>query len=198
VPTVVIESAGSTSLTKIGSTYFLHNAGSGPELKFDGAPVTDGMWAGWAPIGAEQTAAGYNVAWKNAGTGQYNAWSTDSSANYITNTLSFVSASSTALQSIESTFQQDLNGDGTIGVHAALLQAGSANGDNFVFKADLLAPGADVTDSSFDIVEIALHSRDQASTSGETSIWLAPVVDTPDGLAEDHWAGLKFGHFIVQ
>jgi serralysin len=198
VPTVVIESAGSTSLTKIGSTYFLHNAGSGPELKFDGAPVTDGMWAGWAPIGAEQTAAGYNVAWKNAGTGQYNAWSTDSSANYITNTLSFVSASSTALQSLETSFQQDLNGDGTIGVHAALLQAGSANGDNFVFKADLLAPGADVTDSSFDIVEIALHSRDQASTSGETSIWLAPVVDTPDGLAEDHWAGLKFGHFIVQ
>jgi serralysin len=198
VPTVVIESAGSTSLTQIGSTYFLYNAGSGPELKFGGAPVTDGMWAGWAPIGAEQTAAGYNVAWKNAGTGQYNAWSTDSSGSYITNTLSFVSASSTALQSIETSFQQDLNGDGTIGIHAALLQAGSASGDNFVFKTDLLVPSGDITVSSFDIGEIALHSRAQAFISGETAIWLAPVVATPDGLVEDDLAGLKFGHFIVQ
>ncbi len=198
VSAVVIESAGSTSLIKIGSTYFLYNAGSGPELRFEGTPVTDGTWTGWAPIGAEQTAAGYNVAWKNAGTGQYNVWNADSSGNYATTTLSFVSASSTALQSIETSFQQDLNGDGTIGFHAALLQAGSASGDNFVFKADLLVPGGDVINSSFDIGEIALHSRAQAFTSGDTAIWLAPVVDAPDGLIGDHLAGLKFGHFIVQ
>ncbi|WP_430649563.1 Ig-like domain-containing protein [Bradyrhizobium murdochi] len=113
-PTVVIESAGSTSLTQIGSNYFLNHAGPGPVLKFGGAPVTEGMWAGWAPIGAEQTATGYNVVWKNAGTGQYNTWSTDSSGNYITNTLSFVSGTNTALRSLETSFHQDLNGDGSI------------------------------------------------------------------------------------
>ncbi|MEH2591217.1 M10 family metallopeptidase C-terminal domain-containing protein [Bradyrhizobium sp. AZCC 1721] len=120
-PTVVIESAGSTSLTQIGSNYFLHQAGSGPVLKFGGAPVTAGMWAGWAPIGAEQTATGYDVVWKNAGTGQYNAWSTDSSGNYITNTLTFVSGTNTALQSLETSFQQDLNGDGVAGHFANVL-----------------------------------------------------------------------------
>ncbi|MEH2599182.1 hypothetical protein V1278_006095 [Bradyrhizobium sp. AZCC 1577] len=127
-PTVVIESAGSTSLTQIGSNYFLYQAGSGPVLKFGGAPVTTGMWAGWAPIGAEQTATGYNVVWKNAGTGQYNAWSTDSSGNYIANTLSFVSGTNTTLQSLETSFQQDLNGDGTTGAPTVVIEsAGSTS-----------------------------------------------------------------------
>jgi hypothetical protein len=116
VPTTIIEAFGSTSLVQIGNNYFLENGGTAPELEFGGAPVTAGMWAGWAPIGAEQAASGYDVAWKNAGTGQYNVWSTDNSGNYITNLLSFVSGSSTALESFEIIFHQDLNGDGVIGV----------------------------------------------------------------------------------
>ncbi|WP_312017700.1 hypothetical protein [Bradyrhizobium sp. CIR18] len=103
---MVIQTDGSTSLVQSGITYFLNpvGGGSGPELYFAGAPVTAGMWAGWAPIGAVQASGGYDVAWKNTGTGQFNIWSTDSSGHYITNLLSFASATSTALESYETTF----------------------------------------------------------------------------------------------
>ncbi|MCA1550128.1 M10 family metallopeptidase C-terminal domain-containing protein [Bradyrhizobium sp. BRP19] len=129
-PSIAIETAGSTSLVQLGSNYFLNPVagGTGPQLVFSGAPVTVGIWTGWAPIGAEQTGSGYNVAWKNAGTGQYNIWSTDSNGNYITNLLTFVSGTNTALQSYESTFHQDLNGDGVIGAPSIAIEtAGSTS-----------------------------------------------------------------------
>ena len=44
-----------------------------------------GQFGAWAPIGAEQTASGYEVAWKIAGADQYTVWNTDSSGNYIWN-----------------------------------------------------------------------------------------------------------------
>jgi hypothetical protein len=152
--TVVIESAGSTSLSQIGSNYFLKGS-SGPDLKFGGSPVTDSTWAGWAPIAAEQTATGFNVVWKNAATGQYNAWTTDSSGNYITNTLSFVSGTNTALKSLEASFNQDLNGDGTIGAPTVVIEsAGSTSlsqiGSNYFLKGSsgpvLKFDGAPVTE----------------------------------------------------
>ena len=42
--TTVIESIGSTSLVQVGSNYFLDSisGGTGPELKYGGAPVTAG------------------------------------------------------------------------------------------------------------------------------------------------------------
>jgi serralysin len=46
-------------------------------------------------------------------------WTTDSSGNYVSALFGVVSGSSNALQSIESLFHQDLNGDGTIGVPAS-------------------------------------------------------------------------------
>ncbi|HMI10942.1 MAG TPA: hypothetical protein VK567_05000, partial [Bradyrhizobium sp.] len=51
---------------------------------------------------------------------QYIVWSTDSSGNYLATISgpSAVSGTSTTLESLESTFHQDLNGDGTIGVPA--------------------------------------------------------------------------------
>ena len=48
--------------------FFLDNTGSstGPELKYGGAAVTAGEFAGWTAIGAVQVAGGgYDVAWKN-------------------------------------------------------------------------------------------------------------------------------------
>ena len=62
------------------------------------------------------TATGYEVAWKVTGADQYTVWNTDSSGNYISNAIGVVSGSSTALESLETSFQQDLNGDGTIGL----------------------------------------------------------------------------------
>lgn len=65
-----------------------------------------------------QTVSGYDIAWKNASSGQFNIWSTDASAHYS----SFVSGSNPALESYESTFHQDLNGDGAIGIQAVILE----------------------------------------------------------------------------
>ncbi len=50
------------------------------------------------------------------GTGQYTVWNTDSNGNYVSNIVGVVSGTSAALESIESSFHQDLNGDGTIGL----------------------------------------------------------------------------------
>jgi hypothetical protein len=150
VTTTVIESFGSTSLVQVGNNYYLYANGtsSGPELKYQGAPITVGEWAGWAPIGAEATATGYEVAWKLAGADQYTVWNTDTNGNDTTNTIGTVSGSSTALESLEPSFHQDLNGDGVIGIPAATGTAASTpaaqappvtvvNNDTFVFRSGL-------------------------------------------------------------
>ena len=70
----------------------------------------------WVPIGAEQTANGFEVAWKITGADQYTVWYTDSSGNYVSSVFDVASGSSATLQSFETSFQQDLNGDGAIGL----------------------------------------------------------------------------------
>ena len=76
--------ASSSHLTQVGNNYFLYNtSNSGPSLKYSGTLVVAGQFGGWTPIGVEQTATGYEVAWKVAGANQYTAWNTDSSGNYI-------------------------------------------------------------------------------------------------------------------
>src|SRR5205807_844594 len=117
----VIEALGSTSLVQVGNNYFLDSisSGTGPGLKIGGAAVVTGQYGAWAPIGAEQTAGGYDVAWKNSSTGLYTAWATDSNGNYLSNIIGDVVATSTALESLEPTFHQDLNGDGVIGLPPA-------------------------------------------------------------------------------
>ena len=45
-----------------------------------------GQFGAFAPIGVEQTATGYEVAWKDASTGLYHtAWNTDNNGNYVSN-----------------------------------------------------------------------------------------------------------------
>ena len=63
------------------------------------------------------------MAWKIAGADQYSIWSTDSNGNFISNTIGTVSGTSTALESLETSFHQDLNGDGTIGVPPTVIEA---------------------------------------------------------------------------
>ena len=116
----VIEGFGSTSLVEGGSNYFLYpNGGSAVELSYAGAPVVAGQFdqfgGHWVPIGAEQTASGYEVAWKVTGADQYTVWNTDNSGNYISSVFDVASGTSAALQSFETSFHQDLNGDGSIG-----------------------------------------------------------------------------------
>jgi hypothetical protein len=135
----VIESFGSTSLTVVGNQYhFGDNSGSGPTLKFQGGAITVGQIGSWVPIGVEQTANGYQVAWKVTGADQYTIWDTDSSGNYISNTA-VLSASAAALKSAESAFHQDLNGDGIItgaaAAHAATVY-GTAGNDTLASTAN--------------------------------------------------------------
>ena len=145
VTTTVIEAFGSTSLGQVGSNYFLESvsSGTGPELKYAGAAVVTGQFAPYTPIGGEQTAVGYEVAFQNCGTAQFSIWNTDSSGNFIS--FSVYSGTSTALESLETSFHQDLNGDGVIGIPAATGPSETrpesqsvtvlvANNDTFVFQ----------------------------------------------------------------
>ena len=153
LPTTMIEAFGSTSLAEVGNNYFLNSisTGSGPELKYAGAAVAAGQFgSGWAPIGAEVTSTGYEVAWNIPGTDQYTVWNTDSSGNFVSNNIGIVSGSSTALESLETSFHQDLNGDSVIGVpasHTGSLSSPSsqvvtiASNDTFVFHPGV---GSDV------------------------------------------------------
>jgi hypothetical protein len=104
------------------------------------------------------------VAWKVAGADQYSVWNTESDGNYIANAIGVVSGTSSTLESFETSFHQDLNGDGTIGpvVSSALAQAatisptvspndtnsaaqsifqkfGGAGNDTFVFRPNMRA-----------------------------------------------------------
>ncbi|SHM81545.1 beta strand repeat-containing protein [Bradyrhizobium lablabi] len=126
----VIESFGSTSLIQVGSNFYMSNTGSGTEavLMYNGSPVVTGEFTAaaggtWTPIGAEQTASGYEVAWKVAGANQYSVWNLDSSGNYIGNSILPTSGTSLAIESIETSFHQDLNGDGTIGVTGTVIES---------------------------------------------------------------------------
>jgi hypothetical protein len=119
----VIQTDGSTSLAE-GSNqfYYLDNSGGvGPALQLNGAPVVAGQFGAWTPIGAVQTAGGYDVAWKNASLGLYTYWTTDSSGNHLTDSAA-MSGTSYALESLETIFNQDLNGDGVIGPTKTVIQ----------------------------------------------------------------------------
>ena len=120
-----IESNGLTSLLQVGNDYDLESisSGTGPELQRGGAAVTVGEYGSWTPIAAEQTATGYDVAWKLAGADEYTVWSTDSSGNYLSNLIPHVAGNSIALESLETTFQQDLNNDGTTGVVSKTIES---------------------------------------------------------------------------
>ena len=116
-------SFGSTSLIAVANEYFLSSAsGSGPVLQADGAVVVAGEFGAWVPIGAVQTASGYDVAWEIPGANEYTVWSTDSSGNYIGTIIGATAGNDYALESIETTFNQDLNGDGTIGLTKTVIQ----------------------------------------------------------------------------
>ncbi len=118
----VIESANGTSLVRVGSQYAMWNAANtGPTLEYLNNPVTVGEFGtSIAPIAAVKTANGYEVAW-NLGSGLFVIWNTDSNGNYTASPAGVVLGSSYSLESAETTFGFDLNGDGTIGLKLATI-----------------------------------------------------------------------------
>ena len=119
----VIQTDGSTSLVQVSNDYELDNmgSGSGPMLKLGGEPIVTGQFGAWVPFGAVQTSTGYDVAWEDPGTHQYNVWITNSQGNFVSQT-GVVPGNSTVLESLETTFNQDLNSDGVIGVVRTVIQ----------------------------------------------------------------------------
>ena len=105
---------GSTSLAELGNNYFLYAAGTtaGPELRYAGAAVIAGGRS--IPIGAVETASGYEVAWKLPSVNEYALWTVDSKGNFLSGSGA-LAGNSFKLESAETTFNQDLNGDGVIG-----------------------------------------------------------------------------------
>ena len=142
VTPVAIEESGSTNLVETGSNYFFVDpiGGSSVELSYAGTPVVAGQFGAWVPIGVEQTASGYQLAWKMTGADTYTVWNTDGSGNFVSSALDPVSGSA-ALQSFEASFHQDFNGDGVIGAPlptpVVIEEFGSTNlvetGSNYFF-----------------------------------------------------------------
>jgi serralysin len=116
-PPTVIATAGPTTLLQSGSNYLIETAdGSTVELSYGGAPIVAGQFGGWTPIAAQQTASGYEVALKLVGADQYTVWYLDNSGNYLSSPIATASGESSQLESIETSFQYDLNGDGIVGL----------------------------------------------------------------------------------
>ena len=110
-----IVSNGVTSLVQVANQYALDSSGgSGPFLSYQGSPVTVGEFGAASPIGAARTASGYEVAWKVAGADQYVIWNTDSNGNYTSTVTGLLTGQSYALQAFETSFNEDLNGDGRL------------------------------------------------------------------------------------
>ena len=124
----VIQTNGDTSLTLVGSSYYLNSVsgGTGPTLKYGGTAVASGQFGSIAPIGAIKTGSGYDVAWQIPGTNQFTFWMTDSNGNFKSNISGLVSGSSLTSELLETTFGQDFNHDGTVGVTASLVHSNGA------------------------------------------------------------------------
>ena len=146
-PTKIIQTDGSTRLTEVANHHYNLDGSSGSDatVKYKGTTVTVGEFGKWTPIGAVQTAGGFDVAWKNTGSGQYTVWSTDRNGNYKGNlTGGDVSGTSYALESLEPVFHQDLNRDGVLGPTQKLIQ----------------------TDGSTRLTEVANHHYNLDGSSG--------------------------------
>ncbi len=120
----VLEAFGSTRLTQVGNNYGFYNNGSGVTLKFANTAVVTGQFGAWTPMAVEQTAGGYTAVLRKPGTGQYTVWLTDNNGNY-TSSIAIASGTDPKLTSLESSFHQDLNGDGAIGTATVIEAFGS-------------------------------------------------------------------------
>jgi serralysin len=117
-----IETSGNTALAASANHFYLQQNGSGPSLKFSGQDVVSGQFGDWTPIAVEQTASGYEIAWKSLGSNLYSLWNSDTNGNYIASIGGVVSGNDPTLLSAESFFQQDLNRDGQVGAAMTLIE----------------------------------------------------------------------------
>ena len=87
--------------------------GTGPFLEINGSPVMAGQFPlGWAPVGAVQTASGYEVAWSVPGQNEYEVWDTDSNGAYTSAATGILTGASQELEGVEANFGETFAGAG--------------------------------------------------------------------------------------
>lgn len=133
----VIEAFGGTKLVKDASNRLFAQVGANPPvaIKYQGAQTTQGMFSGWEVLAAETVAGVNQVMWKNIAENYLHLWTMDSHWAWVSSTGTWGLNSLEALQQ-ETNFQQDFNGNGTIGAGvvislavapARVLETGTAN-----------------------------------------------------------------------
>jgi hypothetical protein len=158
-PFTVIQTDGSTGLAEIGNNYFLYSVGGSllAELSYGTTAVTAGEFPGFNPVGAVTTATGYDIAWKNAPSGQFMVWSTNASGKYAATILSAITGLSYGLESLEPIFGQDLNGDNIIGLNPTVIQIDNSTsldqiGNNYFLFAAGTTTGVELKQGTLPVV----------------------------------------------
>jgi Ca2+-binding RTX toxin-like protein len=119
-----IENRGTTALiVDSANTYVADNGSSTIAITYNGAAIGPTSYAGWEVIGAEIVGTDVNAMWKSSG-GIYWLSSNTNTGGIISDVVAY-----------ETSFQQDFNGDGTIGATTLIEQAGttrlSINSSNY-------------------------------------------------------------------
>ena len=107
--------------------------------------------------------------------GQYTVWSTDSNGNYLSNVIGASSGNSLALETLENTFQQDLNGDGVIGIYAA-------PGTTLQISNSLSGPSGSATIGAGATLELAAANSSSVTFNSSTGSLELDQPSTFDGV----------------
>ena len=110
-------------VSKVRNHYYVSTSKTDPILTYAGAPVVTDQTAGRRSARCRRQ-RGMRLSGRLTGADQYTVWNTDSNGNFVSDTLGVVSGTSYALESLETSFQQDLNGDGTIGLTTTVIEFG--------------------------------------------------------------------------
>ena len=196
--TTVIESNGATSLWLVGTAYVV--GATGPTLRYQNATVTAGQFGAIAPIAAEQTSTGYEVAWKVTGAEQYIVWNTDANGNYTSGATGLVSGTDPSLELLEPSFQQDLNGDGTIGlklthvIHASSTTILGIVGTTYVLQGN----GANIATLQDQGVPVTVGEFDTWTPIGAAQVSTGYEVAWKHGTADEYvvWNTDFTGNFV--
>ncbi|MGO9954840.1 MAG: beta strand repeat-containing protein, partial [Solirubrobacteraceae bacterium] len=110
-----IAANGVTTLAQVGDLFELNPASgeTGPLIELNGSVVAAGQFpAGWTPVGAEETASGYEVAWSVPDANEFVVWNTDSNGDYTSAATGILSGTSPELEAVEAAFGETFPGAG--------------------------------------------------------------------------------------
>jgi hypothetical protein len=114
----VIESTGTASLVKQGSSFYVYQTGSDTGVELKAVNATSSLADAFVPLGVEWTAEyGFQiVTWQASTGGLYRVEDVDSTGTYKINQIGLLNKDDLLLKTVEGSFQQDFNRDGTTGL----------------------------------------------------------------------------------